>query len=132
MGNGFGNTEDLMGIVKQFDDVPMREVTAGTATSTQELIGATDGAENFSMRRFVMGVGGGMPRHTNSVEHEQYVLKGRGRVTIGDEVHEVATGNVLFIPAHTPHSYEVLEAPFEFLCLVPNQEDQIVLLEGEC
>jgi len=35
---------------------------------------------------------------------------------------------VLLIPAGLPHSYEVIEAPFEFLCLVPNRPDRIDLV----
>ena len=54
--------------------------------------GAGDGAPHFAMRKFSMGAGGGMPRHTNQVEHEQYVLAGRARVTVGDGAHEVAAG----------------------------------------
>lgn len=95
------------------------------------LLGPADGAPNFAMRRFIMGAGGGMPRHTNEVEHEQYVLAGRARIHIADEVHEVRAGEVLYIPAGVPHSYEVLEAPFEFLCMVPNSPDQIRILEEE-
>ncbi|NIM62237.1 MAG: cupin domain-containing protein, partial [Acidobacteria bacterium] len=64
-------------------------VPAGTATETQVLLGPDDGAPHFAMRRFIMGAGGGMPRHTNAVEHEQYVLRGRARVGIGEDVHEV-------------------------------------------
>jgi quercetin dioxygenase-like cupin family protein len=39
----------------------------------------------------------------------------------------------VFIPAGTPHWYEALgEEPFEFLCVVPNGPDKIVVLkEGE-
>ena len=84
---------------------------------------------NFAMRRFIMGEGGGMPRHTNTVEHEQYVLKGKARVVIGDQTHEVAAGHVVYIPAGTPHSYQVLEAPFEFLCMVPNLPDTIEIVD---
>ena len=83
------------------------------------------------MRRFVMQEGGGMPRHTNEVEHEQYVLCGRARVVIGDAVHEVKAGDAVYIPARVPHSYEVLEAPFEFLCMVPNAPDRIEIVEAD-
>ncbi len=116
------------GVVKQAESVERNEVAAGSATTTQLLIGAADGAPNFSLRRFLMGPGGGMPRHTNTVEHEQYVLRGRARVGIGDEVHEVGPDDVLFIPAETPHFYEVVEAPFEFLCVVPNAPDRLEIL----
>lgn len=111
--------------------VALEEVPAGTNTRTQVLIGAEQGAPNFAMRRFVMGGGGGMPRHTNAVEHGQYVLKGRARVTIGDSVHEVKADDAVYIPAGVPHSYEVVEEPFEFLCLVPNLPDAIEILDKE-
>ncbi len=116
---------------KHVDAVPLREVQAGRATQSQVLLGPDDGMPHFAMRRFVMGHGGGMPRHTNTVEHEQYVLCGRARIGIGDQVHEVGTGDVLYIPAGTPHYYEVLEAPFEFLCLVPNAPDRIEIFPEE-
>ena len=121
--------EQGRGVVKRATAVPRREVAAGTATETQELIGTGDGAPNFAMRRFIMGSGGGMPRHTNTVEHEQYVLRGRARIGIGDDVHEVGPDDVVYIPASAPHYYEVLEAPFEFLCMVPNLPDEIRLVD---
>lgn len=116
-------------VVKRAEQVDRITVTAGRATEVQVLVGAGDGAPNFAMRRFIMGKDGGMPRHTNRVEHEQYVLRGRARVSVGDQVHEVSAGNVLYIPAGMPHDYQVLEAPFEFLCMVPNQPDEITLLD---
>lgn len=115
-------------LVRRAEAVPATPVAAGTATEVQVLLGEGDGMPHFAMRRFRMGEGGGMPRHTNQVEHEQYVLAGRARVTVGERVHEVAAGEVLFIPAGTPHSYQVVEAPFEFLCMVPNRPDRIEIV----
>lgn len=116
-------------VVKRADEVPLEPVSAGSGTERQVLIGP-DEAPHFALRRFVMQPGGGMPRHTNEVEHEQYVLRGRARVGVGDDVHEVAAGNVLFIPAGTPHWYEATgDEPFEFLCVVPNRPDRIEILE---
>ena len=121
-----------MAVVKRAADVEGREVPAGRSTRTQVLLGPEDGMPHFAMRRFTMGEGGGMPRHVNTVEHEQYVLRGRARVGIGDDVHEVSADDVLYIPAGAPHFYEVLEAPFEFLCMVPNQEDRLTILDVTC
>lgn len=118
-------------VVKSADEVPLAEVTAGTATRTQVLLGAEDGAPNFAMRRFVMGEGGGMPLHTNAVEHEQYVLRGRARVRVGRETLELSADDAIFIPAGVPHSYEVIEAPYEFLCMVPNQPDRIEIVQED-
>ena len=124
--------ESRIAAVKRAVEVESREVAAGTATAVQVLVGPADGAPNFALRRFTMGEGGGMPLHTNLVEHEQYVLAGRARITVGGEAHEVAAGHTLYIPAGMPHSYEVLEAPFEFLCVVPNSPDKITILDEGC
>lgn len=124
-----GTPDPTRGVVRSTAAVDLRQVPAGTATRTQVLIGPEDGAPHFAMRRFVMGQGGGMPRHTNTVEHEQYVLKGRARVGVGDRVHDVGPDDVLLIPAGTPHFYEVVEAPFEFLCMVPNGPDRVEILD---
>ena len=107
-------------------------VAAGTGTTMQVLIGPDD-APNFAMRRFSMEPGGGMPLHTNEVEHEQFVTRGQARIGIGDEEYEVKTGDVVFIPAGVPHFYESTgDEPFEFLCLVPNGPDKIEILDANC
>ena len=114
--------------VKHADQVESQAVKAGTGTSMQVLISAEEGP-HFAMRRFSMAPGGGMPRHTNRVEHEQYVLAGRARISIGDDVFEVQPGDVVFIPGGAPHDYQNIgDEPFVFLCLVPNQPDEIEIL----
>ncbi len=127
-----GQNLENAAVVKRAGEVEGREVPAGRATRAQVLLGPEDGVPNFAMRRFTRGEGGGMPRHVNTVEHEQYVLRGKARVDIGDEVHEVSKGDVLYIPAGEPHFYEVIQAPFEFLCLVPNEEDRLTILDATC
>ena len=73
-----------------------------------------------------MEPGGGIPEHTNAEEHEQYVLKGKARVGIGEKVFEVNIGDAVLIPEGVPHWYEADEKEgFEFLCIVPNKEDVI-------
>ncbi len=115
--------------VKKFSDAEIHEVKAGTKTTMQVLI-SSDEAPNFAMRRFEMQPGGSMPLHTNEVEHEQIVLGGRGRVVLGDEVHEVEKNDVLFIPAGLKHSYESIgDEPFVFICSVPNKPDKIEMVE---
>lgn len=115
--------------VKPADSVPAEPVRAGKDARFQILIGPEEGP-HFAMRRFIMEPGGGMPRHTNAVEHEQYVLRGRARIGIGDKTYEVSANDVVYIPAGVPHWYEAQgDEPFEFLCVVPNLPDQIRLAE---
>ncbi len=116
--------------VKNVYDITMRSVTAGERTTMQVLIGADEGP-HFAMRRFCIGAGGSMPTHTNTVEHEQYVLGGRAEVWMGEDTHEVAAGDIVFIPAGVPHGYRTVgEETFEFLCLVPNAPDHIEIVDS--
>ena len=104
------------------------EVTAGKGTTMQILISSEE-APNFACRKFVMEPHGGMPKHTNLIEHEQYILKGFATVEIGDETFEVSEGDSVYIPGKVPHSYKAGKDGFEFICVVPNKEDNIELVE---
>ena len=84
--------------------VPATEIKAGKDAAVQVLVGPQQGETSF-------------------------VLRGRARITIADAVHEVGADDTLFIPAMTPHSYQVLEGPFEFICVVPDRPDQVTLVE---
>lgn len=115
--------------VKHAADVMLEPVQAGKGTVSQVLIGP-DEAPNFALRRFIMEPGGGMPKHTNTVEHEQYVLAGRARIGIGNDVVDVGPGSVVYIAPGTPHWYAVEgDERFEFLCVVPNHPDQIEIID---
>ncbi len=112
-------------MIRPVEDIPFETIGAAKGASRQLLL--ESGA--FHTRRFRMEPGGGMPRHTNSVEHQQYILAGEAAVGIGDEVHRIRAGMVVHIPAGTPHWYRVeSDTPFEFLCMVPAEEDRVELL----
>ncbi len=122
---------DAPATVRPAASVPTVEIKAGTKAAMHVLVGPEQGDTGFALRRFIMQQGGGMPLHTNLVEHQQYVLRGKARITIGDTVHEVGTDHTLFIPAGVPHSYEVVDGPFEFICVVPDRPDKVQLV-GAC
>ena len=118
--------------VKNMNDVQAQVVANGDKTTIQVLISPQEGP-NFAMRRFVMEPGGGMPNHTNTVEHEQYVLRGHAKVGIDGKEYDVKAGSVLFIPEGAPHWYRnVGDENFEFLCLIPNKPDKVTILEQSC
>ncbi len=115
--------------VKHTSDVEAKPVPDGIGTSMQVLISRDEGP-NFAMRRFVIKRGGMMPKHTNTVEHEQFVLRGKACVSIGMDVFTVTAGDVLFIPEGAAHWYvNNGEEDFEFLCLIPNKRDKLRVVE---
>lgn len=120
-----------MTVVRPMDDFPFEPVGAGRGTSRQVLLGP-DTDSTFHTRRFVMAAGGGMPPHTNSVEHQQVVLRGSASMGIGGKIHRVTAGTVVHIPAGVPHWYRVeSDEPFEFLCMIPAGEDRVNILSPD-
>jgi quercetin dioxygenase-like cupin family protein len=115
--------------VKHSADIAAQPVKGGLKATLQVLISAQE-APNFAMRRFVIRPGGCMPKHTNTLEHEQYVLRGQACIGIGMDTFTVHAGDVVFIPEGAPHWYVNNTAEdFEFLCVIPAKKDEIRLIE---
>ena len=119
-------------MIQSVKDIPSTPLQAGQGASMQMLISPSQ-APHFAMRKFVIQKGGHMPLHTNSVEHEQYVLKGSAKVVIDGQTSVVKADDILFIPAGIAHSYDVLgDENYEFLCLIPNLDDKIEIVKSGC
>jgi quercetin dioxygenase-like cupin family protein len=117
-------------VIKRREDIEYDPVDAADGLSKGVLLSEADGAPHFAMRRFTIDPGAEVPRHTNAVEHEQYVLEGEYVVGIDGEEHTVSAGDALLIPAGVVHWYrnEGDEAG-AFICAVPNGDDSIELRE---
>jgi quercetin dioxygenase-like cupin family protein len=98
----------------------LSEVAAGHGTSVQVLIGSEE-APNFAFRKFVVAPHGGMPKHTNLVDHEQYVLRGSGIIEIAGESFEVSEGDSVYIPN------QVICNPLHYLCFSPSNRSQFFI-----
>ncbi|WP_338730079.1 cupin domain-containing protein [Haladaptatus sp. DJG-WS-42] len=117
-------------LVRRAEDITYEPVGAADGMAKGVLISEAEGAPHFAIRRFTLDPGASVPKHTNEVEHEQYVLAGEYVVGIGDEEYTVAAGDSLLIPAGTVHWYRNEgDEPGAFLCAVPNGDDTISLTE---
>lgn len=120
----------MKSMIVSASEVEATSIGVAEGTSMQVLIPATV-APDFSMRRFTIKAGGSMPNHTNTVEHLQYVLSGSAEVGIGDKVYSLKKDEALFIPAGVPHWYKAsADEDYVFLCLIPNREDSIDLVDA--
>lgn len=110
--------------IKRAGKVKPQKVEKAVMTEIEWLVDRHDGAPNFEMRKFTIRPGGRIPRHYHpDIEHEQYVLRGKYKVGIGKEVHEVKAGDSIYIPSGTPHWYENSgKEDAEFLCIVPKTQ----------
>jgi quercetin dioxygenase-like cupin family protein len=115
--------------VKHIHEIESTPVKDGVGVTRKVLISKEEGP-NMYMRCFTIQPGGRLVRHSNTVEHEQFIVAGKAKLGIGGEVFDVQKGDVVFIPALSPHFYtNTGDDPFEFLCVVPNKEDVLTLLE---
>ena len=117
-------------VVNRGEDVEYESVRAADGMRKGVLVDESDGAPHFAMRRFELEAGAIVPEHTNEVEHEQYVLAGSYTVGIEGDTYEVSEGDSLLIPAGAVHWYENDgDEPGAFICVVPNGDDDIQLVE---
>ncbi|QPV64849.1 cupin domain-containing protein [Halosimplex litoreum] len=134
-------------LIRRATDIEYEEVDAAEGLSKAVLVGEDHGAENLAIRRFTLAPGAEVPKHTNEIEHEQYVLAGEyvvgidteasetprvnGEAVDGEE-HTVQGGDALHIPAGAVHWYRN-ERDMEgaFLCAVPTGDDAIELVDEE-
>jgi quercetin dioxygenase-like cupin family protein len=116
--------------VRHTADIKAEPVDAAEGLSKTVLLSEEHGAPNLAIRRFVLAPGAEVPRHTNEIEHEQYVLDGEYVVGIADEEHTVSAGDAVHIPAGAVHWYRNEgDAEGRFLCAVPTGDDSIDLVE---
>src|SRR5437868_12526327 len=67
----------------------------------------TSNIERCSLAEEVLPVGVAVGRHYHlETEEIYYILQGRGRMTVGDEMREVAAGDAIFIPIKQSHRLE--------------------------
>ena len=130
-------------VVRRSADVEYESVDAADGLSKGVLVGEEQDAPNFAVRRFTLDAGAEVPKHTNAVEHEQYVLEGEYVVGIADErvredgreveggyEYTLSQGDSLLIPAGVAHWYRNEgDERGAFICAVPNGDDEIDLVE---
>ncbi|WP_435196564.1 cupin domain-containing protein [Natronomonas sp. EA1] len=116
-------------IVRRGADVDYERVGAAEGLGKGVLLGP-DVTPNLSLRRFTLAPGAAVPKHTNEIEHEQYVLEGEYVVGLDDEEYTVRAGDSIHIPAGVVHWYRNEgETEGAFICAVPNGDDSIELVD---
>ncbi len=94
------------------------------------LVGEGAEATRFHLRYFEIAPGGFSSFERHAHEHAVFVLRGRGEVRLGDAVHPVGFGDVIYVGPHEPHQLHNPSAdePFGFLCTVDAERDRPVPL----
>ncbi len=70
---------------------------------------------DLSAGLYVLDVGAADPQSPHTEDELYYVVRGRGRITVGDEVREVVPGSLVFVAARVPHRFHDVVARLEIL-----------------
>ena len=108
-------------------DVPKK---FGQLENENEYLKYTELARTESGSVTVVRIDGKIPKHLHPKEsHIIYILRGKGRVLIGAQSYEVGAGQLVIIPASTPHDFErTSESPVEMLLFsTPSSNDKDVV-----
>jgi len=88
--------------------------------SKRVLIGPKDGAQGFAMRYFEVQPGGMSAFEHHPEIHQVYVLRGRGRVLLGSEWHDIVEGDVVYIGPDEQHQLRAAaDELLGFICVAP-------------
>jgi quercetin dioxygenase-like cupin family protein len=77
------------------------------------------------MVEFRLQKGAALPLHSHPHEQIGYLVKGRIRLTIGADVHEVLPGDSWCIPGDVPHCAEIIEESVAVEVFSPVREEYL-------
>ncbi|HLG77723.1 MAG TPA: cupin domain-containing protein [Ktedonobacteraceae bacterium] len=108
----------------RWQNIPVRaygpDNSRADRATRQVMIGSDEGAANFHLRYFAVQPGGFTSLDQHAHDHGVYVLHGRARLRLGEQVYELGPGDVVYISPNEIHQFFALgEEPFGFLCIVP-------------
>lgn len=110
--------------VIKYEDVSPGEIKMEGAKRIRKanVIANEQGWQDHALRVFRIGPGGYTPRHEHDWEHVNYVIRGKGRLRLGNNVYELGERDFAFVPPNVEHQFEnSSDADFEFICIVPNR-----------
>ncbi|MEM3928925.1 MAG: cupin domain-containing protein [Candidatus Korarchaeum sp.] len=106
-------------LVKDVSSLEFSEVPGSRGAHIKWIFSPKDGAPTFAMRLIKVEAGGTIPEHSHPWEHEIFILKGSGRIRVGENTYLVSKGNAILIPPDVPHEYYATTEML-FLCMIPN------------
>jgi len=91
--------------------------------SVRWLVGRQEGAPYFAVRYYEVEPGGQTIYDQHTHDHGVIILRGKGKVRLGERMHDVSFGDVVYIPPNEVHQFENSgNETFAFLCVIGNKE----------
>ncbi len=89
------------------------------------LVGAGEGWTDHVMRIIELGPDGYSPKHSHPWPHINYMIEGKGVLSIEGREHAVDAGSYAYVPAGDEHQFRNTgDGMFRFICIVPKEGHQ--------
>jgi quercetin dioxygenase-like cupin family protein len=119
----------------RWDAVPVRRYKTGgshfKAITRQTLLGEREDESglNFLTRYFEIERGGYSSLERHRHPHTVMVIRGRGRVVLGDATQSISTFDCVYVAPGTIHQFQAAaDEPLGFVCIVDRDRDRPVLV----
>jgi mannose-6-phosphate isomerase-like protein (cupin superfamily) len=70
---------------------------------------------DLSAGLYVLEAGATDPQSPHTEDELYYVVRGRGRATVGEDVRDVIPGSLVFVAARVPHRFHDIDERLELL-----------------
>ena len=121
----------------RWDAVPVREYKTADArhkdVTRQTLLGEGTGEEPFNLvtRYFEIQPGGYSSLERHQHPHAVVVLRGRGRVILGERTFDIAPYDCVYVSPGVTHQFRATGGePLGFLCMVDRVRDRPEVVNG--
>jgi quercetin dioxygenase-like cupin family protein len=107
-----------------WEGVPTQDYgPARPGVTVQRFISRQDNSNNMEIRYFEIQPGACSNFEKHNYEHAVLILRGRGTVQLGEEVHEIGRGDAIFVESDDVHRFVAgPDGPLGFVCAVLDKE----------
>ena len=109
-----------------YANVPQTDYPAGGPTvSKQVLIGPGDAAPTIAVRYFEVPPGSATGYDQHAHEHGVVVVRGQGQVRLGDTLHPLNVGDVVYVSPNEVHQFHCVgNEPLAFMCVIDVKQER--------
>jgi quercetin dioxygenase-like cupin family protein len=91
--------------------------------TVRRFISRQDASNNMEIRYFELQPGATSNFESHNYEHAVLVLRGRGAIRLGDEIHPIRFGDAIFVESDQIHQFRAAEDEvLGFMCAVLDKE----------
>jgi quercetin dioxygenase-like cupin family protein len=107
-----------------WEDVNLQEYgAAAPGITVQRFLSRRDNSNNMELRYFELQPGAQSNYEKHNYEHAVLILRGSGRVQLGEKQFDLQTGDTVFVESGEVHRFIAGgDGPFGFMCAVLDKE----------